>query len=91
MSLEGIRKVVNRESDKPLSLSEWLDMPSDPVELMAWVSLLPYKMVVEGTIDLTAVERLVNTTIAEFGDPLASIINLLADGVGCSLKKIRKR
>ena len=89
MSLEGIREAVKRESDKPLSLDKWLDIPTDPFEIIGWLPTAP--LMIPGKIVLRPadMERAINTTIAEL-DPVASAVDFLADIAGRPIRRIRR-
>jgi len=89
MSLEGIRKAVKRESDKPLSLVDWLDMPTDLMELMGWLPFAPLTILGKVALEPAKMERAINTTIAEL-DSVASAVDFLADIAGRPIRRIRR-
>jgi len=89
MSLEGIREAVKRESDKPLSLDKWLDMPTDLLEIVGWLPMAPLTMVSKIVLSPADVERVVNTTIAQL-DSVASAVDFLAGIAGRPIRRIRR-
>ena len=90
MSLEGIREAVKRESDKPLSLDKWLDMPTDLLEIMGWLPMAPPTILSKIVLRPADMERAINTTIAQL-DFVASAVDFLADMVGRPIKRVRRR
>ena len=90
MSLEGIREAVERESDKPLSLDKWLDMPTDLLEITGWLPTAPLTILSKVVLSPADMERAINTTIAQL-DSMASVVDFLADTVGRSIRKVRRR